>query len=108
MVRKQRVGTITISIESGRGDDMVGIGQRFTAQVDGKVTVIVGTPHGLLIGTTKGVVSRLETATGRQCAKHELDAPIVGLKVEDKLVTVETRNGTTVLLARSLAAPKRR
>ena len=107
MKRKQRVGSLTVTIESGRGDDFVGIGQRFSAQVDGKVTVIVGTPHGLLIGTSKGVVSRLETATGRQCAKHEVGAPIVALHVDGKLVTVETRDGSTVLLARSLRVPKR-
>ena len=106
-VRKQRVGSLTVTIESGRGDDTVGIGQRFSAQVDGKATVMADTPHGLLIGTSKGVVSRLETATGRQCAKHELGASIEALQVDGKLVTVLTRNGSTVLLARSLRVPRR-
>ena len=72
------------------------------------MTVLVGTPYGLLVGTTRGVVSRLETATGRQCAKYELDAPIDTIVVAGNLVTVRTGDIDTVLLARSLKVPKRR
>ena len=107
MVRKQRVGKHTVRITSGR-DEMVGIGHRFDAYVDGKVTVIVDTPHGLLIGTTKGAVSRLETVTGRRCALATFGSPITALAVDGRFVTVATAAGTTQLLARSLTPPRPR
>ena len=107
MIRKQRVGKHIVRITSGR-DEMVGIGARWDAYVDGKVTVIVDTPHGLLIGTTKGAVSRLETVTGRRCALATLGSPITGLAVVGRLVTVTTAAGTAQLLARSLKPPKPR
>ncbi len=109
MARKQRVGKHVVRIAPGEdGDDIVGIGNRFDAYVDGKVTVIVDTPHGLLVGTTKGAVSRLETVTGRRCAHAVFAAPITALAVAGKLVTVTTRDGETQLLARSLKPPKPR
>ena len=107
MIRKQRVGNHTVRITSGR-DEMVGIGQRFDAYVDGKVTVIVDTPHGLLIGTTKGSVSRLETVTGRRCAHATFASRIDALAVAGRFVSVTTADGTTQLLARSLKPPKPR
>lgn len=106
-VRKQRVGEWTIIVETGRTDDFVGIGSRWSAQVDGHVTVLAGASFGLYVGTTRGVVSRLETATGRQCGRAELDAPIDAIVVTGKRATVTTRNGETVLLAGSLRVPKR-
>ena len=107
-IRKRRVGTWTITIDSGAADDVVGIGDRWDAEVDGRVTALAGkAPHGLYVGTSKGVVSRLETATGRQCATCELVGPIKAIVVAGKLVTVTTRSGDTVLLACSLRAPKR-
>jgi hypothetical protein len=107
MIRKQRVGKLVVGIETGAADDVVSIGNRFSATVDGQVTVLVGTPYGLLVGTTRGVVSRLETATGRQCARYELDAPIDAIVVDGNLVTIRTGDLTTVLLVRSLRVPKR-
>jgi hypothetical protein len=108
MFRKQRVGRLVVGIETGNADDVISIGYRFSAQVDGQVTVLVGTPYGLLVGTTRGVVSRLETETGRQCAKHELDAPIDAIVVDGNLVTIRTGDVETVLRVRSLQVPKRR
>ncbi len=106
-IRKQRVGEWTITIDSGAAADVVGIGARWSAEVDGRVTVLAAAPYGLYVGTSKGVVSRLETVTGRQCARCELVGPIESIVVAGKLVTVTTRSGDTVLLARSLRAPKR-
>lgn len=105
--RKQRVGAWTITIEAGRTDDSVGIGDRWSAQVDGHVTVLAAAPLGLYVGTSRGVVSRLETKTGRQCGRFELDAPIEAIVVAGKRATVTTRNGDTFLLAGSLRVPKR-
>jgi hypothetical protein len=108
MAKKQRVGAWTITIEPRRTHDFVGIGERWSAQVDGHVTVLAnGEAFGLYVGTTKGVVSRLETETGRQCGRYELDAPIEAIAIAGKRVTVTTRNGDTVLLAGSLRVPKR-
>jgi hypothetical protein len=104
-VRKQRVGTYTITITSRRAGDVVGIGDRWSAEVDGKVTVLASAPGGLYVGTGRGVVSRLETVTGRQCARCELGAPIEKLAFAGRLVTITTRDGDTVLLARSLRVP---
>jgi hypothetical protein len=106
MPRKQRVGAWTISIHAGRGADTVGIGARWSAHVDGHVTVLASGALGLYVGTSKGVVSRLETKTGRQCGRCELDAPIQAIAIAGKLATVTTRKGATVLLAGSLRAPK--
>ena len=106
MIRKQRVGKHTVRITSGR-NEMVGIGGRFDAEVDGKVTVIVDTPHGLLVGTTKGAVSRLETVTGRRCALATFPSPITALVVAGRFVTVTTAAGTVQLLARSLKKPRK-
>ena len=108
MIRKQRVGKLVVKIEAGDDDDFVGVGDRWSAQVDGQVSMLVGTPYGLLVATTKDVVSRLETVTGRQCAKYQFDDPIDAIIVEGTLVTVRTGTGDTVLLLRSLRAPKRR
>jgi len=54
------------------------------------------------------VVSRLETVTGRQCGRYELDAPIEAIIIDGKHVTVTSRDGDTVLLAGSLRIPRRR
>jgi hypothetical protein len=107
MKRKQKVGAWTITIVSGRGDDEVGMA-RWSAQVDGKVTVLASGPLGLYVGTRKGVVSRLETVTGRQCGRAELGAPIQAIEIVGKQATVTTKDGATVLLAGSLKVPKAR
>ena len=108
MTTKRRVGRFTVTIQTGKRFDHIGIGDRWTAQLDGKITVLATSPDDLLVGTTRGVVSRLETVTGRQCARATLDAPIDAIRASGKLVTVTTAGGATVLLVKSLKAPKRR
>jgi hypothetical protein len=108
MKRTQKVGAWTVTIDLGDVDDSVGIGDRFDAQVDGKVTVLAAGPLGLYVGTNKGVVSRLETRTGRQCGRNALGAPIEAIAIAGKQVTVTTKHGATALLAGSLRVPKQR
>src|SRR4051812_48523264 len=105
--RTQRVGRYTVRITSGR-NETIGIGDRWDAELEGKVTVMIATPHGLLIGTSEGELSRLETVTGRQCARATFSSPISALVAAGRLVTVTTADtSTTQLLVGSLKPPKR-
>ena len=104
-IRSQRVGRYTVRVTSGR-NEMIGIGDRWDAEVEGKVTVMIDTPHGLFVGTSDGAVSRLETVTGRRLAHATLSSPITSLAVDGTSITVTAGEYVTQLLARSLK-PKR-
>jgi hypothetical protein len=50
----------------------------------------------------------LETATGRQCAKYELDGAIDAIVVNGNVVRVRPNETDIELLVRSVKVPKRR
>jgi len=86
-VERKRVGGFTVKIERGGRNDTVGIGDRFTAEIEGKVTALAGAPKTLFVGSSKGVLVRMETETGRRCARATFGAPVTKLTVRGEVVT---------------------
>ena len=111
-VQRKRVGSSTVKIERGSRDESVGIGDRFTTHVEGKVTALAASPGNLFVGSSKGVLMRLETQTGRRCARATFGAPITKLAVRGIVVTVSSGGEQRAVKAATLrpvpARPARR
>lgn len=103
-VRRKRVGALTVKITRGR-DESIGIGDRFETQIEGRVTAIAAAPGKLFVGSSRGVLVRLETQTGRQCARATFDSAITQLSVVGAAVTV-TADQEYVVKATSLKPKK--
>ena len=88
-------------IRRGR-DQFIGIGDRFETQIEGQVTAVAASPGNLLVGSSKGVLVRLETQTGRQCARATFDAAITKLAVRGAVVTVTVGETEHAVKATSL------
>jgi hypothetical protein len=105
-ITRKRVGSTTVRITRTARDELVGIGDRFDAQVEGRVTALAAAKGNLFVGTSKGIVSRLETQTGRRCARAVFDAPITKLSVRGAVLKVLTRNDTFAVTSSTLRKVK--
>ena len=103
---RKRVGSLTVRITTHARDQLVGIGDRFETQVEGRVTALAASPGNLFVGTTKGVVVRLETQTGRQCARAIFAAPITKLSVRGAVAIVVSGGERHPVTATTLRATR--
>jgi len=87
-VQRKRVGTSTVTIARGARDESVAIGDRFETQIEGRVTALAASRGNLFVGSSKGVLVRLETQTGRQCARATFAAAITRLSLRGEVVNV--------------------
>lgn len=78
-VERKRVGRVTVKITRGLRQEMVGIGDRFETEIDGRVAALASSSGNLFVGSSKGVLVRLETETGRQCASATFAGTITKL-----------------------------
>ncbi|MFT3693278.1 MAG: hypothetical protein QM831_09055 [Kofleriaceae bacterium] len=101
-MKKKRVGSLSVTMWIGGSNDRVGIGDRWEAQVEGQITALASSPSNLFVGTSRGIVSRLETVTGRRCARTELSGPIDKLSVKGPVVKVSVEGAVTELKSSSL------
>jgi outer membrane protein assembly factor BamB len=85
---------------------MVGLGDRFDAEIDGCVTALASSSGNLFVGSSKGVVVRLETETGRQCARATFTGSITKLSVRGTVVTVSVANEQHRVKSTSLRTAK--
>ena len=106
-VRRKRVGALTVKITRGR-DELIGIGDRFESQIEGRVTAVAATPGNLFVGSSRGVLVRLETQTGRQCARAAFDSAVTQLSISGAVVTATAGDQEHSVKATSLKPVKPR